>query len=304
MLAEQRYSSSRGVSILTFQCPCSEPGTHETKVDPCKYSHIPMTMNQELLLDTKHVQEQCSEVTLNMFGSVHERDIDKTTVQQPQKKVWRFALMPPWASRHIGGSRQGHPRYTDGRVGRPWVARSTVRQTRTTKRQTPLSLTMYRSRDASSRKTKIVAVNCSKNLKRAVLGAYHASSVRFLGFTSHEGAWNDEGAPEQRFDFNEGTKHAWSDMETPSEHREHITTTISPEVRRSVRQACRGLGHTPFNIILSMLRLGGASNAALEHAKRWRCLAASRPKRPMQTQTRLRSFSLNGGGGLEVVDGF
>ena len=79
---------------------------------------------------------------------------------------------------------------------------------------------------------KIVAVNCSKNLKRAVLGAYHASSVRFLGFTSHEGAWPDEGAPEQRFDFNGGSMHAWSDMEIPNEHREHITTTISPEVRR------------------------------------------------------------------------
>ena len=29
-------------------------------------------------------------------------------------------------SRHIGGSRQGHPRYTDAREGRPWVAHNTI----------------------------------------------------------------------------------------------------------------------------------------------------------------------------------
>ena len=34
--------------------------------------------------------------------------------------------MPPWASRHVGGSRQGHPRYTDARKGRPWVAHNTI----------------------------------------------------------------------------------------------------------------------------------------------------------------------------------
>ena len=51
----------------------------------CKYSHILMAVNQELLLDTKHVQEQCSEITLNMFGSVHKRhrqDHTPTTTQR------------------------------------------------------------------------------------------------------------------------------------------------------------------------------------------------------------------------------
>ena len=32
------------------------------------YSHIPMTVNQELLLDTKRVQRECSEITLTLFG--------------------------------------------------------------------------------------------------------------------------------------------------------------------------------------------------------------------------------------------
>ena len=32
----------------------------------CKYSHIPTTVNQELLLDTRHVQEQCSAITFDL----------------------------------------------------------------------------------------------------------------------------------------------------------------------------------------------------------------------------------------------
>ena len=44
----------------------------------CKYSHIPMTVNQELLSNTKHVQEQKGAITLTLFGK--PRDIDKTTL--------------------------------------------------------------------------------------------------------------------------------------------------------------------------------------------------------------------------------
>ena len=76
------------------------------------YSHIKMTVNQELL-DTRRVQRQCIEITLTLFGRPPQ-DMDKTTLQQPQKG-WRVALMPPWAPRHIDGSRQRHPRYTDAR---------------------------------------------------------------------------------------------------------------------------------------------------------------------------------------------
>ena len=42
-----------------------------------------MTVNQELKEDTKHVQKQCSEILLSLFGP--PRDIDKSTLQQPQK---------------------------------------------------------------------------------------------------------------------------------------------------------------------------------------------------------------------------
>ena len=49
----------------------------------CKFSHIPMTVNQELLSNTKHVQEQKGAITLTLFGP--PRDIDKTTLQQPHR---------------------------------------------------------------------------------------------------------------------------------------------------------------------------------------------------------------------------
>ena len=85
-----------------------------------------MTVHQQLLLDTKHVQEERSAVTLNMLGSVHKRHRCDDT-QTSAKRVWRSALVPLWASRHIGGSRQGHPRYTDALEGRPRVAHNTIR---------------------------------------------------------------------------------------------------------------------------------------------------------------------------------
>ena len=50
----------------------------------CKYSHIPMTVNQELLLDTKRVQRQYSEITLTLLGRPPQ-NIDNPTLQQPQK---------------------------------------------------------------------------------------------------------------------------------------------------------------------------------------------------------------------------
>ena len=46
--------------------------------------------------------------------------------------------------------------------------------------------------------------------------------------------------PGDPFDFSQGVKHDWSDMEISSEH-EHVAATLSPEVRRSVRQVHRGL---------------------------------------------------------------
>ena len=52
--------------------------------------------------------------------SDHVQDHMTSRPHQPQTG-WHFALMQPWASRHIGGSRR-YPRYTDARKGRLWVA--------------------------------------------------------------------------------------------------------------------------------------------------------------------------------------
>ena len=54
--------------------------------------------------------------TTTYLSDPRPRPHDFTTT--PATKVWRFALMPPWASRHIGQ----YPRNTDARKGRPWVA--------------------------------------------------------------------------------------------------------------------------------------------------------------------------------------
>ena len=78
---------------------------------------------------------------------------------------------------------------------------------------------------------------------------------------SHTEAEPDEGVPEERFKFNEEFEHDLSEMEFPSQEREHVTATFALEVRLSVRKAHRGLGHPPFNRFFRLLRLGGASKA-------------------------------------------
>ena len=45
-----------------------------------------------------------------------------TRLQDYTTKGWRFALMPPWASRHIGGSRSMPTVHRCRKDGRPWVA--------------------------------------------------------------------------------------------------------------------------------------------------------------------------------------
>ena len=66
--------------------------------------------------------EGCNHVDLVWKTTTrHRQDHTPTTT-----KGWRFAFMPPCASRNIGGSRQGHPPFTDARKGRPWVAHNTI----------------------------------------------------------------------------------------------------------------------------------------------------------------------------------
>ena len=96
---------------------------------------------QELLLDTKHVPKQCSEITLSLFGRP-PRDIDKTTLQQPQKKLALCldATLGIKAHGREGPGKDNHGTPMPAREGRGWpTTRSTMRQTCTTKKQTQLS---------------------------------------------------------------------------------------------------------------------------------------------------------------------
>ena len=79
----------------------------------CEYSHIPMTVNQELLSNTKHVQEQKGAITLTLFGP--PRDIDKTPLQQPQRVALCLdATLGSKAHRWVPG--MDIPRYTHNTI--------------------------------------------------------------------------------------------------------------------------------------------------------------------------------------------
>ena len=49
----------------------------------CKCSHIPMTVNQELLSNTRHGREKNGAITLTLIGP--PRDIDNAAVSQAQQ---------------------------------------------------------------------------------------------------------------------------------------------------------------------------------------------------------------------------
>ena len=91
------HSQSKGIDSLIFRCLLQRllvPWRRSSRTltsrresiwrsKRCKYSHIPMTVDQELSSDTKHVQEQKGAITLTLIAP--PRDIDKTTLQQPQR---------------------------------------------------------------------------------------------------------------------------------------------------------------------------------------------------------------------------
>ena len=74
------------------------------------------------------------------MSAEHDHETERTEhtmsrLQPTHNKGWPFAAESPWTLWHTGGSRQGHPRYTGARKGRPWVARNSFHDTTTDKRQ-------------------------------------------------------------------------------------------------------------------------------------------------------------------------
>ena len=93
-----------------------------------------MTVNQELLSNTKHVQEQKGAITL--VWKTTTTDTDKTTLQQPQKRVGASSSCHPGhQGTSVGPGKDTHDTPMPEREGRGWpTTRSTVRQTCTTKK--------------------------------------------------------------------------------------------------------------------------------------------------------------------------
>ena len=89
-------------------------------------------------------------------------------------------------------------------------------------------------------------------------------------------------------------RHAQKDP--PPAAPDHRRFQVAPEVRKAVEQAHRQLGHPSRNTLVRMLRLAGATDGAVEHAKLWRCdVCASRapPKHPTAAAPGLRPYGFN-----------
>ena len=83
---------------------------------------------------------------LYVFSVAHELQHPSTHVERERKEHMMSRLQPqhshqeglalwtPWTLWHTGGSRQGHPRYTGARQGRPWMARRNLHETTNDKR--------------------------------------------------------------------------------------------------------------------------------------------------------------------------
>ena len=79
------------------------------------------------VLSLKRFHASCKYFQLQLSTKHSHKDIDKSTLQQPQKR-WRsgFRCHPAWASEHPSGCPQGHPRCIEAPMReRPWVARDT-----------------------------------------------------------------------------------------------------------------------------------------------------------------------------------
>ncbi len=90
--------------------------------------------------------------------------------------------------------------------------------------------------------------------------------------------------PRERFtSVEEDDSGNWSVTELPEVIRDELMRKTSAKVRREVRKAHRGLGHPNRTVPLRMLRLGGASPAAMLYARHWVrrvCAVAAAPGAP------------------------
>ena len=122
---------------LARTTPCSSSASSRTQPVPVLLKTTAASKSErllDLLLDenANSCETSCKYSQLHM--SVKRERKDHTTSrlqqhQQPHQEGWRFATESPWTQWHTGGSRQGHPRYTSARQGRPWVAHNEFHET-------------------------------------------------------------------------------------------------------------------------------------------------------------------------------
>jgi hypothetical protein len=101
---------------------------------------------------------------------------------------------------------------------------------------------------------------------------------------------------EHFMDADDEVQDDWSSNELPKAVRAELYEKIPKEIRQGVRKAHIGLGHPSRGTFLRMLRLGGATPAAVEYAKAWICpvcAASSAPGRPLEASVRARPFGFN-----------
>ncbi|MFM7984158.1 MAG: hypothetical protein ACKPKO_33015, partial [Candidatus Fonsibacter sp.] len=101
---------------------------------------------------------------------------------------------------------------------------------------------------------------------------------------------------DQFMDADDALQDDWSAHELPEKDREDVYQRIPKQIRRAVRKAHCGLGHPSRGSFLRMMRLGGASPAAMEYARDWVCpvcAACAAPTKPLEASTSTRPFGFN-----------
>ena len=81
-----------------------------------------------------------------------------------------------------------------------------------------------------------------------------------------------------------------------AEPEEDERRAVPREVQKAVEFAHRQLGHPSRDTLVRMLRISGATEEAIRHARRWRCEVCSQqqpPKHPMASTPTLRPYGFN-----------
>ena len=87
----------------------------------------------------------------------------------------------------------------------------------------------------------------------------------------------------------------WSENEIPEGERREILDEVPGKIRRQVRKTHRGFGHPGRETMLRMMRLGGASPAAIRYARVWQCPVCAQiasPPKMMTASPTVRPYGL------------